>query len=195
MRSTVRHELSEAVTASEDRPREQWLFDYPAQAVLHRPSYTGRPTQAVLHGPLHRLSYTGRPPSYTGPYTGCPTQAVLRPTQAVLHRPLHRLSYTGRPPSYTGRPPSYRPSYTGRPTQAALHRPPYTGRPTVTQYHIVIFVFRTHPASLTVQAESVTAGRSQIFFYPYSVSMAVSEVDHYDIMKQGNSAITAHKST
>lgn len=31
MRSTVRHEMTEAVLAYEDRPREQWLFDYPAQ--------------------------------------------------------------------------------------------------------------------------------------------------------------------
>lgn len=31
MRSTVRHEMTEAVMAYEDKPREQWLFDYPAQ--------------------------------------------------------------------------------------------------------------------------------------------------------------------
>lgn len=31
MRSTVRHEMTEAVTTYEDKPREQWLFDYPAQ--------------------------------------------------------------------------------------------------------------------------------------------------------------------
>lgn len=31
MRSTVRHEMTEAVLAYEDKPREQWLFDYPAQ--------------------------------------------------------------------------------------------------------------------------------------------------------------------
>lgn len=31
MRSTVRHEITEAVLAYEDKPREQWLFDYPAQ--------------------------------------------------------------------------------------------------------------------------------------------------------------------
>lgn len=31
MRSTVRHEMTEAVLAYEERPREQWLFDYPAQ--------------------------------------------------------------------------------------------------------------------------------------------------------------------
>ncbi|CAG5911397.1 unnamed protein product [Menidia menidia] len=34
MRSTVRHEMSEAVTAYEEKPREQWLFDYPAQVAL-----------------------------------------------------------------------------------------------------------------------------------------------------------------
>ncbi|XP_064179132.1 dynein heavy chain 9, axonemal [Anguilla rostrata] len=34
MRSTVRHEMTEAVTAYEEKPREQWLFDYPAQAAL-----------------------------------------------------------------------------------------------------------------------------------------------------------------
>lgn len=31
MRATVRHEMTEAVTAYEEKPREQWLFDYPAQ--------------------------------------------------------------------------------------------------------------------------------------------------------------------
>lgn len=31
MRATVRHEMTEAVAAYEDKPREQWLFDYPAQ--------------------------------------------------------------------------------------------------------------------------------------------------------------------
>ncbi|GAA6082719.1 dynein axonemal heavy chain 11, partial [Tachysurus ichikawai] len=34
MRSTVRQEISEAVAAYEDKPRDQWLFDYPAQVVL-----------------------------------------------------------------------------------------------------------------------------------------------------------------
>uniref|UniRef100_A0A3B5KZ59 Dynein, axonemal, heavy chain 9 n=1 Tax=Xiphophorus couchianus TaxID=32473 RepID=A0A3B5KZ59_9TELE len=34
MRSTVRHEMTEAVAAYEDKPREQWLFDYPAQVAL-----------------------------------------------------------------------------------------------------------------------------------------------------------------
>lgn len=31
MRSTVRHEMTEGVMAYEDKPRDQWLFDYPAQ--------------------------------------------------------------------------------------------------------------------------------------------------------------------
>ncbi len=34
MRSTVRQEISEAVAAYEDKPRDQWLFDYPAQVCL-----------------------------------------------------------------------------------------------------------------------------------------------------------------
>ncbi|KAL2077982.1 hypothetical protein ACEWY4_025667 [Coilia grayii] len=34
MRDTVRHEMTEAVVAYEDKPREQWLFDYPAQVAL-----------------------------------------------------------------------------------------------------------------------------------------------------------------
>ncbi|XP_061912443.1 dynein heavy chain 9, axonemal isoform X3 [Entelurus aequoreus] len=34
MRSTVRHEMTEAVTTYEEKPREQWLFDYPAQVAL-----------------------------------------------------------------------------------------------------------------------------------------------------------------
>lgn len=39
MRSTVRQEISEAVAAYEDKPRDQWLFDYPAQvfdSIFHR---------------------------------------------------------------------------------------------------------------------------------------------------------------
>ena len=31
MRDTVRHEMTESVTAYEEKPRDQWLFDYPAQ--------------------------------------------------------------------------------------------------------------------------------------------------------------------
>lgn len=31
MKATVRHEMTEAVTAYEEKSREQWLFDYPAQ--------------------------------------------------------------------------------------------------------------------------------------------------------------------
>ncbi|XP_070417197.1 dynein axonemal heavy chain 9 isoform X4 [Equus przewalskii] len=31
MKATVRHEMTEGVTAYEEKPREQWLFDYPAQ--------------------------------------------------------------------------------------------------------------------------------------------------------------------
>ncbi|XP_018585062.2 dynein heavy chain 11, axonemal [Scleropages formosus] len=34
MRHTVRQEIMEAVAAYEDKPRDQWLFDYPAQVAL-----------------------------------------------------------------------------------------------------------------------------------------------------------------
>ncbi|XP_038180482.1 dynein heavy chain 9, axonemal [Arvicola amphibius] len=34
MKATVRHEMTEAVTAYEEKSREQWLFDYPAQVAL-----------------------------------------------------------------------------------------------------------------------------------------------------------------
>ncbi|XP_052612854.1 LOW QUALITY PROTEIN: dynein axonemal heavy chain 9 [Peromyscus californicus insignis] len=34
MKATVRHEMMEGVTAYEEKPREQWLFDYPAQVAL-----------------------------------------------------------------------------------------------------------------------------------------------------------------
>ncbi|XP_037074053.1 dynein beta chain, ciliary-like [Pollicipes pollicipes] len=34
MRCTVRHYMTEAVVTYEDKPREQWLFDYPAQVSL-----------------------------------------------------------------------------------------------------------------------------------------------------------------
>ncbi|XP_061666302.1 dynein heavy chain 9, axonemal isoform X2 [Syngnathoides biaculeatus] len=34
MRATVRHKMTESVTTYEDKPREQWLFDYPAQVAL-----------------------------------------------------------------------------------------------------------------------------------------------------------------
>lgn len=35
MRCTVRKEIQEAVAAYEDKPRDQWLFDYPAQVDSH----------------------------------------------------------------------------------------------------------------------------------------------------------------
>ncbi|XP_021550173.1 LOW QUALITY PROTEIN: dynein axonemal heavy chain 9 [Neomonachus schauinslandi] len=34
MRATVRHGMTEGVAAYEEKPREQWLFDYPAQVAL-----------------------------------------------------------------------------------------------------------------------------------------------------------------
>ena len=41
MRSTVRHELSESVVAYEEKARDQWLFDYPAQVSICRSYMTG----------------------------------------------------------------------------------------------------------------------------------------------------------
>lgn len=34
MRSSIRHYFAEAMTAYEEKPRDQWLFDYPAQVSL-----------------------------------------------------------------------------------------------------------------------------------------------------------------
>lgn len=34
MRSSLRHYMAEAVVSYEEKPREQWLFDYPAQVSL-----------------------------------------------------------------------------------------------------------------------------------------------------------------
>uniref|UniRef100_A0A8C8WRI9 Dynein axonemal heavy chain 17 n=1 Tax=Panthera leo TaxID=9689 RepID=A0A8C8WRI9_PANLE len=34
MRATLRHEIPEAVVTYEEKPREQWIFDYPAQIAL-----------------------------------------------------------------------------------------------------------------------------------------------------------------
>ena len=34
MKETVCHEMSEAVITYEEKPRDQWLFDFPAQVAL-----------------------------------------------------------------------------------------------------------------------------------------------------------------
>ena len=34
MQSTIRHEMTEAVVSYEEKPRDQWLFDPPAQVAL-----------------------------------------------------------------------------------------------------------------------------------------------------------------
>lgn len=36
MKNTVRHEMTEAVAGYEEKPRDQWLFDYPAQVRIER---------------------------------------------------------------------------------------------------------------------------------------------------------------
>ena len=33
MQATIRYELSEGVISYEEKPRDQWLFDYPAQVT------------------------------------------------------------------------------------------------------------------------------------------------------------------
>ncbi len=43
MQSTIRHERTEAVVSYEEKARDQWLFDPPAQVLLHI-----RITQCVL---------------------------------------------------------------------------------------------------------------------------------------------------
>lgn len=34
MQDTVRHSITEAITAYEEKPRELWIFDFPAQVSL-----------------------------------------------------------------------------------------------------------------------------------------------------------------
>lgn len=38
MRATVRDEMTAAVAAYEDKPRDQWLFDHPAQVLSLLPA-------------------------------------------------------------------------------------------------------------------------------------------------------------
>ena len=38
MQSTIRHEMTEAVVSYEEKPRDQWLFDPPAQVKYVRQS-------------------------------------------------------------------------------------------------------------------------------------------------------------
>ena len=53
MCSTVRKEIQEAVAAYEDKPRDQWLFDYPAQVRSGRP--------ILLVSLLRLLGFTHKP--------------------------------------------------------------------------------------------------------------------------------------
>lgn len=39
MQSTIRHEMTEAVVSYEEKPRDQWLFEPPAQVGPTRVSY------------------------------------------------------------------------------------------------------------------------------------------------------------
>lgn len=57
MRATVRDEMTEAVMAYEEKPREQWLFDYPAQVSAFAPHvHSGRHVgKAALGFPFSSL--------------------------------------------------------------------------------------------------------------------------------------------
>ena len=43
MQSTIRHEMTEAVVSYEEKPRDQWLFDPPAQV-----SYVARDKEQII---------------------------------------------------------------------------------------------------------------------------------------------------
>ena len=36
MVATIRHELTEAVISYEEKPRDQWIFEPPAQVIHHK---------------------------------------------------------------------------------------------------------------------------------------------------------------
>ena len=58
MKATIRHEMTEGVTAYEEKPREQWLFDYPAQ-VFSQPGPSQLPSSTRLsQGPYSALRAT-----------------------------------------------------------------------------------------------------------------------------------------
>ncbi len=53
MRDTVRHQMTESITAYEEKPRDQWLFDYPAQVRIHHAiqPVTPPPSHTALFSP------------------------------------------------------------------------------------------------------------------------------------------------
>lgn len=66
MRRTVRKEIQEAVAAYEDKPRDQWLFDYPAQ-VLYLNRMGGRNTIVMVYTVVVFPScFTGRADGQSG---------------------------------------------------------------------------------------------------------------------------------
>lgn len=53
MCATLRHEIPEAVVTYEEKPREQWIFDYPAQVRgTGTPGLRGGAGPATLSGSL-----------------------------------------------------------------------------------------------------------------------------------------------
>lgn len=59
MKATVRHEMTESVTTYDEKPREQWIFDYPAQ-VFSQPGPLWNPVlySAVYSGNLQSSGAT-----------------------------------------------------------------------------------------------------------------------------------------
>lgn len=58
MKATIRHEMTEGMTAYEEKPREQWLFDYPAQ-VFSYPGPSQPPSSTSLsQGPYSAFRVT-----------------------------------------------------------------------------------------------------------------------------------------
>lgn len=69
MKATVRYEMTDGVTAYEEKPREQWLFDYPAQV---------HPNQTFMGPGSTGLSFSG--PS--SPFRGYQTSHSLLASQS-----------------------------------------------------------------------------------------------------------------
>lgn len=61
MCATLRHEIPEAVVTYEEKPREQWIFDYPAQVgrVAEGPAARGRAGSPQAMGPRGGRSLDG----------------------------------------------------------------------------------------------------------------------------------------
>ena len=60
MQSTIRHEFTEAVVTYEEKPREQWIFDPPAQVTCESltPQFVFKLTDQ-LNQLIRQLLFTG----------------------------------------------------------------------------------------------------------------------------------------